>query len=177
MDITLQDLSAQSSHDLNRCDGAFTVDSKLVLRAENDVISYTVVDVPPYQKRYPPTYTDYRAFLGQLDKAIFFAYVDGELAGQIILFRNWNGYAYIDDIVVDAGYRRRGVGRALINQAIAWAKSRELPGIMLETQNINVAACLFYQHCGFQIGGFDRYLYRGLDADTDEIAIYWYLTF
>jgi streptothricin acetyltransferase len=48
---------------------------------------------------------------------------------------------------------------------------------MLETQNINVAACLFYQRCGFTLGGFDRYLYRGLDPSTEEVALYWYLLF
>ena len=48
---------------------------------------------------------------------------------------------------------------------------------MLETQNINVAACLFYARCGFVLGGYDRFLYRGLTPETDEIALYWYLIF
>jgi hypothetical protein len=33
---------------------------------------------------------------------------------------------------------------------------------MLETQQINVVACLFYRRCGFELDGFDRNLYRGL---------------
>jgi hypothetical protein len=40
------------------------------------------------------------------------------------------------------------IGRALIDRAIDWAKDRELPGLMLETQNDNVPACLFYERCG-----------------------------
>jgi ribosomal protein S18 acetylase RimI-like enzyme len=64
-----------------------------------------------------------------------------------------------------------------VQQAIAWAQDRQLPGVMLETQNINVAACRLYERCGFTLGGFDRYLYQGLHPDTEEIALYWYLVF
>ena len=69
------------------------------------------------------------------------------------------------------------MGRALLQHAVAWARERQLAGVMLETQNNNVAACRLYESCGFQLGGFDRYLYKGLHPDTDEIALYWYLLF
>lgn len=47
-----------------------------------------------------------------------------------------------------------------------------MPGIMLETQNNNVAACKFYEKCGF-----DFLVYKGLDMQNDEVALYWYLHF
>ena len=56
-------------------------------------------------------------------------------------------------------------------------KRRQHAGIMLETQNNNVAACKFYEKCGFVIGGFDFLVYKGLDIENDEVAIYWYLYF
>jgi len=62
-------------------------------------------------------------------------------------------------------------------RAVAWAETKQLPGIMLETQNNNVAACRFYERCGFKLGGFDRYLYKGITQSTEEIALYWYLFF
>ena len=52
-----------------------------------------------------------------------------------------------------------------------------MPGIMLETQNNNVAACKFYEKCGFVIGGFDFLIYKGLDMKNDEVAMYWYFHF
>lgn len=70
-----------------------------------------------------------------------------------------------------------GVGRALVDQAKQWARQKQLPGIMLETQNNNVRACKFYESCGFTIGGFDNFLYRGLVVDTVEVAVYWYFHF
>jgi len=177
MSITLCELNEQNLQNVNKCDGVFTVESKLVLQAENDVIRYKVVSVPPYQKRYAFDAIDYSTYLANPDKAIFFAYVNGNLAGQIILLKYWNRYAYIEDIAVDLHFRRCGVGQALINQAIGWAKAKEAPGIMLETQNNNVPACRFYEHCGFTLGGFDTYLYKGINKDTEEIALYWYLLF
>jgi ribosomal protein S18 acetylase RimI-like enzyme len=177
MEITLQELNAGNVQNVNRCDGTFVVNSKLVVQAEDDVIRYTEVRVPPHQKRYPSDEIDYTTYLARPDKTIFFACVDGQLAGQIMLRKNWNHYAYIEDIAVDAAFRRLGVGRALMQQAVVWAKSRQLAGVMLETQNNNVAACRLYEGCGFKLAGFDQYLYKGLSPRTDEIALYWYLLF
>lgn len=69
------------------------------------------------------------------------------------------------------------IGQALMERAVEWAKSKGFPGMMLETQSNNVAACRLYERCGFMLGGFDSYLYKALDPGTDEIALYWYLMF
>lgn len=151
--------------------------SRLVLHAEHGKISYTIVDVPPYIKQYEPEEVEPKTYVGSSDKTVFFAYADGQLAGQIRLWKHWNTYAYIDDIAVESDYRGRGVGYALIQRAIEWAKFKGLPGIMLETQDNNVAACRLYQRCGFELYGFDTQLYKGIDPATDEIALYWYLIF
>jgi GNAT superfamily N-acetyltransferase len=181
MDITIEGFDAHNRHELNRCDGAFIVDSKLILHAAQGIPSFTIAPVPLYTKRHPPYALSSKiidaASLATEGKAIFFAYGDGQLAGQIILSQNWNHYAYVDEITIDTHFRQRGIGLALIQHAIAWARTKGLPGIMLETQNTNVPASLFYQRCGFELGGFDRYLYRGLDPTSEEIALYWYMLF
>ena len=45
---------------------------------------------------------------------------------------------------------------------------------MAETQDNNVPACKFYESYGFKLGGFDKYLYKGIDKTNNEIAIFWY---
>ncbi|MEW6400511.1 MAG: GNAT family N-acetyltransferase [Chloroflexota bacterium] len=177
MEITLREIDSQTVHCVNQCDATFTIRSKLILHAENGIIRYTAVDVEPYQKKYPIEEVDYSTYIGNPDKTIFFAYIDDHLAGQVRVLKWWNAYAYIDDIAVDVEFRRHGVGRALIERVIEWAKERKFPGIMLETQNNNVAACRLYESCGFTLGGFDRYLYKALDPKTDEIALFWYMSF
>jgi streptothricin acetyltransferase len=177
MNLAIQEIDQDNIQDANRCDGAFIVDAKLVLSAENGQVHFTIVSIPPYIKRYPLDEVDFLAYLGNPDKTAFFAYLDGRVAGQLRLCRWWNRYAYIEDIVVDREYRRQGVGRALIQQAIRWAKGKRLAGIMLETQNNNIGGCRLYESCGFELGGFDRCLYQGIDPGTDEIALYWYYKF
>ncbi len=162
---------------LKKDGSSFEVNSKLVLSAENGKISYTIMDVHPYLKQYWDEEFDSSSYINNPGKIAFLAYVDDELVGQIRVEKHWNAYAYIEDIAVDPKYRRLGVGRALMEQAIDWAKMKGFPGVMLETQDNNVAGCQLYASCGFKLYGFDTYSYKGLDPSTDEIALYWYLIF
>jgi ribosomal protein S18 acetylase RimI-like enzyme len=177
MEITIREIDENTIQDVKKGGTSFEVNSKLVLHAENGKTSYTLVDVPQYTKQYGPEDVDPSTYIANPDRIVFFAYVDGELAGQIRIMKYWNGYAYIDDVAVDATHRRQGVGRLLIQRAIEWARDKGFPGMMLETQNNNVAACRLYESCGFELGGFDVFLYKGLNRTTDEIALYWYLIF
>jgi GNAT superfamily N-acetyltransferase len=187
--IVIQPLTAANLTDLNRCDNSFTVEAELRLTAEDGRIGYSVEPVTPYVKRYGPEIFDAQAYLEKPDHAAWLAYVDGRIAGQILVHEHWNRFAIIWDIAVDPLLRRRGVGRRLtpaptcsvrrcgVAQAIAWARDRGLPGVMLETQSVNVAACRLYERCGFVLGGFDACLYRGVMPGTHEIALFWYLLF
>ncbi len=177
MNITIREIDNDNFHDANQCDATFTVDSKLVLQVEDGIFNYSIVSVAPYQKRYIFEEKDYPNYISSPDKTVYFASLDGRLAGQIGIIKHWNAYAWIDDFVVDVRFRRRGVGRALMQKAIDWAREKNLPGIMLETQDVNAPACRFYENFGFKLCGFDSQLYKGLNPDTDEIALYWYLIF
>ena len=177
MNMIIREIDQYNVEDFGRCDNSFMVNSKLILYVENGTIRYTTVDVPAYTKQYTEEEYDSKFYMNHSDRAIFFAYLEEELAGEIRLRKNWNGYAYLDSIVVDSKYRNQGVGRALIKQAVEWAKTKGFPGLTLETQDNNVTACHFYESCGFELCGFDTHLYKALDPSTDEIALYWYLIF
>ncbi len=172
--ISIRGLDETRLSDTKRCDGTFVIDSYLQVHAENGVIRTSPFAAQPHTKRYAEDAFDPRAYIANPDKVLYLAYCDEQVAGQLRLCKYWNRYAYVEDIVVDAAFRRRGVGRALIEQAKHWTISNHLPGIMLETQNNNVAGCRLYERCGFILGGFDVYLYRGIDPGTEEVALYWY---
>jgi ribosomal protein S18 acetylase RimI-like enzyme len=70
-----------------------------------------------------------------------------------------------------------GIGRRLLEHGIQWARENEFPGVMLETQDDNVPACTLYQSCGFVLSGFDRNVYKAINPNTRETALYWYLIF
>ena len=177
MEITIREIDNDNQWDFGLCDSSFTVDSKLVLNAEAGEIAYLVQAVSPYMKNYRGHPTDFAEYADDPEKTIFFAYVDDQLAGQVRITKYWNQYALLDDFAVDIKYRRQGVGRALMERAIVWARDHKFPGLTLETQNTNVPACKLYESCGFELRGFDTHLYKALDPSTDEIALFWYLVF
>jgi deoxyadenosine/deoxycytidine kinase len=58
----------------------------------------------------------------------------------------------------------------------AWAKHKNLHGLMLETQDNNLIACKFYHNCGFKIGSVDTMLYANFENNFEK-AVFWYLRF
>jgi streptothricin acetyltransferase len=177
MNIQIREMDEENLPQINQCNNSFLVENKYSLHAYNDEISYSLVPATRFIKNYPPEELDFASYIGNPEKTVFFAYVDDHLAGQIILRKNWNRFAYVEDIAIDSGYRRQGIGRRLMAKAVEWTKSKQLPGIMLETSNVNIAACQFYERFGFKLGGFDRYLYQAVMPETEEVALYWYLIF
>jgi ribosomal protein S18 acetylase RimI-like enzyme len=57
--------------------------------------------------------------------------------------------AHVDTLIVDAAYRRRGLGRALVEQASAWAKHRGAAEVLLTLWSGNRDAQGFYAALGF----------------------------
>ena len=144
------------------------VENELKLHLVDGRLTYEVVAVARYEK----TYTHEREVDVGTESLV--AYVENRPAGEIRMSQSWNGYAYVEDLVVGRAFRRMGVATALVSQAIDWSYSKHLPGVMLETQNNNVAACKLYEHCGFQLTGFDSALYQGLTKSSREVASFWY---
>ena len=151
------------------------VHSRLKLGIEDEKLVYIIERVEPYERDYAAEDLDY-GFEND-STTVFFAEVDGNLAGRIKMMKWWNQFGYVEDLVVNPEYRGMGLGRQLLERGIQWARENGYPGIMLETQDNNVHACMLYQSCGFVLGGFDRNVYKAINPDTKETALYWYLMF
>ncbi|HRQ24213.1 MAG TPA: GNAT family N-acetyltransferase [Anaerolineales bacterium] len=175
MTVTTRKLDSQSIHQVDKFNRKFTVNSKLVLGMEDGRLTYWVAPVTPYEKEIPVDEVDASTFIDSDEKVIFFADVDGQLAGQVKVISWWNGFTYIDDLIVNPEFRGLGVGQALMREAIEWSKTKRFPGIMLETQDDNVPACQLYQKCGYVLGGFDQYTLKNFKPN--ETALFWYLIF
>lgn len=181
MDIVIRELAAGDRDIRIDIDDSFTVDAALILSLRDGQIGYTVKKIPGYEKSYSDKQfaeaadEDHRDYIGNPDQIMYLAFAKEQVVGRIVLRRNWNRYAYVEDIAVHRSYRGLGIGRQLIERAKLWAQTGGMPGIMLETQSNNVRACQFYERCGFIIGGFDSQLYRGIHKHNDEVAIFWYL--
>lgn len=86
---------------------------------------------------------------------------------------HWNRTAWLWTLYVDAAYRGRGIGRRLMEQAVAWSAGRGLRAIMIETQTNNTQACRFYAHMGCFLTGINDTYYSNRDLKRGEVALFW----
>ena len=162
------ELPAGQATEWSARDRTFIVDHELTLHLAHGVLSYEAIAVLPYEKVYPSWQSS------SADGTSFAVKVGDRVAAEIDLSNGWNGYAHIENLVVAQELRRQGLARALVERALAWAESKHLAGVMLETQNNNSPACHLYESCGFILKGFDSSLYRGLNLHSQEVALFWY---
>ncbi len=110
------------------------------------------------QLGYPCTAEQVRARLERMQDpagyAVFVAELPGgQLAGWIgaYLFRTveTDGHAEISGLVVDEGLRSRGVGKALLEAAEAWARSRGCDLMSVRSNVIRGRAHAFYERHGY----------------------------
>ena len=107
------------------------------------------------------TPTDYAAFmktqLGNPDIAVLVADDHGDVIGYS--YAVVEGYDYMSlrgpagvlhDVMVDPEYRRRGVGRALLDATLEFLKSRGAPRVVLTTAEHNDPAQRLFAGVGFR---------------------------
>jgi GNAT superfamily N-acetyltransferase len=70
----------------------------------------------------------------------------------------WTRVAWLSHVTVASNRRRKGVGTALLRQAIKWVHDRQSTTLMAEVSTKNYPAGCFLQKHGFAFCGFnDRY--------------------
>lgn len=58
--------------------------------------------------------------------------------------------AWIEDMVIDAGYRGNGVGKQLLGNALVWAKNKGATRAQLLVDVTNADAIAYYQHLNWE---------------------------
>jgi hypothetical protein len=64
-----------------------------------------------------------------------------------------------------------------MRRAEKWARARDLCGLMLEAQDVNVLAPGFIRNTASRWGGVDAMLYSGIRISAGERAVFWYYKF
>jgi ribosomal protein S18 acetylase RimI-like enzyme len=109
----------------------------------------------------PRTPADYAAFmgtqLGKPDVAVLVAHVNDDVIGYA--YTAVEGYDYMQlrgpagvlhDIIVDPEYRGQGVGRLLLDAALAFVRSHGAPRVVLTTADRNESALRLFKSAGFR---------------------------
>lgn len=175
--MEIKEASFHTLNLVNKIDSTFIVDSILKLKLSENKFSYVIENVKPYGKTYGYDNVDYSEFINSNNRVVFFAFIKEVLAGQIIVIKHWSRFARIEDMRIEKKFRGKGVGTKLIQKSIGWAKSVNTIGMVVETQNVNVKACLFYEKNGFVLGGADMFIYKASELEKDEILLNWYMLF
>jgi ribosomal protein S18 acetylase RimI-like enzyme len=91
-------------------------------------------------------------FLQRPDATVLVAEAEAGFIGYVLLrYLATSGTAVIDDVFVQAKYRRLGCGQALLRQAVATAVARGCRGIILDTDEANAPARKLYASFGFAL--------------------------
>ena len=92
---------------------------------------------------------------GEGNDAIFLAFDDEYACGIIGSYvepENCN-LAQVISMWVDPRYRRRGVGKALIDGVMEWNRARDVSELVLMVTSVNIGAIAFYEQLRFRKTG------------------------
>jgi ribosomal protein S18 acetylase RimI-like enzyme len=152
-------------------DTSFVTDR--VYRVRHGPLSFMLVEeavAPPLRKTYPVLRPDAGRLRGLGHVVV--AEEEGVLVGLVAAgFSAWNRRVEVEDLYVTPAARGRGIGRALLRSAVAYARAVGARCVWLETQPSNYAAVQFYQRVGFRLCGLDARLYDPGPRGQAEAAL------
>lgn len=174
--ISIKVLDEYSISVVNEANNPFPVIGKIIPSFCEGVWTY---EEQLYEKAgvtsFPDDLLEWSEYINSEDKQVFLAFDETTCIGQIRVAKDWNRFAYIENIAVRNSYRNSGIGHLLMEVAETWANEQSLLGLSLEAQNDNVIACRFYEKEGFVLGGMDTLKQTG--NPNIDMTLYWYKIF
>ena len=124
----------------------------------------TEADIPAIATLEAQTFSDawtregiYGTFC-QKQAFITVAEVEGEIAGYCIVYYVM-GEGEIARIAVGSEYRRRGIGKGLLDDVCGSCKEKQVERLLLDVRESNIGARTFYQMYGFGEDGIRKNFY------------------
>ena len=99
---------------------------------------------------------------------------EGELVGRISLARDQHPASYhVADLglMVSASYRRQGIGRALLEAAVGWAREAGVSKLELHVFPWNEPGIKLYEQFGFEREGYRKAHYRRSDGQFADAIL------
>jgi len=129
------------------------------------------------------TVNDERRYLRSIRRyshaAVYVAEADEWVVGRLSVGRDAHPASHhVADLglMVAQSYRRRGVGRALLEAAVDWARSHEVSKLELHVFPHNEGAIALYDQFGFEREGYRKRHYRRPDGYVDAILMAYEVT-
>lgn len=112
---------------------------------------------------------DFRDLLSHSYCSYVVALADGQLVG-CSGFSNICGVANIDNVVVAADFRGRGIGQRMLEELIRLGEAESVEAFTLEVRVSNAAAIHIYEKFGFVSEGIRPGFY---EKPTEDASIMW----
>ena len=123
---------------------------------ELDAASFTIASLTPGVARE------------QIARAAVLRVLEDTASGRTIGYLQLgtkHGGGYVSELVVHAGYQRRGLGEAMLRWALAWFRSQGLTSAALQVNTDNAPAIALYRKLGFVAGDIGLDYRRPIDED------------
>jgi ribosomal protein S18 acetylase RimI-like enzyme len=146
-------------------------------------LSEQAVD-PPFRKTYENSEDDpfprhnrwdvsnWGIFIAKNNEMIVGGCVVALRTEGIYMLEGRTDMAVLWDIRVRPEYKRSGIGSKLFQRAKAYAVESDCKFLKIETQNVNVPACHFYQRQGCHLAGMNMHAYSKY---PEEVQLLWYM--
>lgn len=124
-----------------------------------------IVDIENASMSCPWSFCSFDEAICSNHSFIIVAEEDGVIAGYSVFYLT-PPESELPDIVVEEGYRGRGLGRQLLEYSIGELKSRGIETVFLEVRVSNTPARTIYEHMGFEEIGVRKYFYSNPVEDA-----------
>ena len=154
--LTILPLTRDNQAQLHQVDARFLAGDRVQLRCARRgfLADYEPIQVAQW-RTVPPCRDTAEQLLDNPDSVCYFAMFDNRLSGQCIARRAEHSLCELADLRVDSHARRKGVASALLDACVDWARSKACAGLFAATTDEQTAACQFFSHKGFVLGGVD----------------------
>jgi RimJ/RimL family protein N-acetyltransferase len=119
-----------------------------------------------------------RTIQRHLDAAVFVAEDGGRIVGRLSLSRDSHPASrHVADLglMVAASHRRQGVGTALLDEAVAWARESDVRKLELHVFPWNEPALGLYESFGFEREGYRKRHYERGEELVDAILMAYFV--
>ena len=134
-----------------------------------ELLGELVISTSPSETGRTPTSTDYKRVFAQIKarpgQRLLVAEEDGKILGTMVLIIVPNlshgglPWAGVENVMVDADYRRHGIGKLLMDYALAEAKKAGCYKLQLISDKTRTEAHKFYRAIGYKASGHGFRLY------------------
>lgn len=112
---------------------------------------FTVADDPAWAQNF------YSTLINSNDSCVFLAFSDNQIVGVLYGVireisqpnRVHRKFGLLDTLSITETYKRKGIGKALMQHFEKWCKEREIHEIELQVYHFNNAGYAFYTSLGF----------------------------